>query len=392
MSETVFIFGHKNPDTDSICSAIAYAHLKNQLDQGVNYEPIALGKLSHETQFILEKALLEVPEIREKLHSKVYDLELTPIDTLKETDSVKKAFETLTRQAGRSLPVVDAYEHLIGIVSISDIIPYYLNMEGADVLSHSNTPFENLIQAFGLEIIHGNVPEGNIKGAVRLFEDLAEDEQLERDDVLFCDVKTYLKGAAMDTGSGHIVVANVAGEEDLAVAANGANVFATGISLCSIMKVINQTVPVGNMVHKEDLEYFMTYETIDDVKENMVTSKYTHFPVVNEEGFVKGIMSIGQPCGLQKEEGHPCRPQRSEPVHRWHRGTEYPRGDRPPQDCQYQHRIAAVFQSRAGGLHIHHHSQDVPGKERAHSQVDGSHHAECDSFGYTYFQISDLYT
>lgn len=302
MPETVYIFGHKNPDTDSICSAIAYAHLKNQLDPVIDYKAIALGKPSHETRFILDKAYLDVPDVMTKLPSRVSDLAITPVDTLKETDSLKKAFETITRQPGRSLPVVDAYEHLIGVVSISDIMPYYLNMEGTDILRQGKTPFENLVQAFNLKTYQGTVPSGSIEGAVRLFDDLDEGEMLKAEDVLLCNAKVLADGRALDTGAGHFIVANVEKEEQIEAAdgTGAANVFYTDMSLCSIMKVINQTVPVGNVVRKKDLEYFMTYETIDDVKENMLTSKFTHFPVVNEEGFVRGIISMANLIDYKK--------------------------------------------------------------------------------------------
>lgn len=289
--EKVYVFGHKNPDTDSICSAIAYAYLKNQLKSEYIYEPIALGEPNKETRFVLEQLKIEPPRLLDKIHARVLDLNIPMVMTAKETDSIKATLDTIIRHTGRSIPVVDSQEHLIGVISISDILPYYLDMEGRESLKNTQTPFENLIEAFQLRLLFGVHPIGNIQGAVRLFEDIREGEKLSDDDIVLCDIKNYQNGNVFRIGAKTVIVANVHSSDVLIKSPKMMSVFATKESLCSLLKVLNQIVPIRDIVKKEGLEYFTTYETIEDVKENMLTSKFLRFPVVDEAGFIKGMLS-----------------------------------------------------------------------------------------------------
>lgn len=294
MREIVYIFGHKNPDTDSTCSAIAYANLKNQIDSSHEYVPVLLGEPNKETQYVLKQVDHETPKVVHHLKPHVTDLEIKEVGFVKEATSIKSTLETIVTQVGRSIPVVGVHDHLIGVVSISDILPLYMSMEGQNFLKDTSTPYSNLMSELTLTTIHGKKPIGNITGRIILFDDIQEVEDFDKKDILFCDIKTYNKGKTKGMGVGVLVLANVQDIEGILIDAEETRtILMTDKSLCALLKVINQTAPIKSVVKKDNLEYFSTYETIDDVKRNMLTSKFRRFPVVDENGFIKGMISKG---------------------------------------------------------------------------------------------------
>lgn len=291
MKERIYVFGHKNPDTDSICSAIAYANLKNQVDPDSDYIPAALGLPSSETQYVLDSVGIDPPEIVDHLKSQVSDLTLDPVSYVNEQSSIKETLEKVIGHAGRTIPVAGQYNHLIGVVSISDLLPMYMNRDGQDFLSQSETPFNNLIGALPVTLEHGQRPNGIVKGRLVLFDDLLEGDVLTEEDIIFCNVQTYEKGGLDECGAGMLIMGNKS-EQPLAKRKHEwRTLYTTDQSVYAMIRQIHKTVPIQSIVRKSNLEYFTTYETLDDVKKNMATSRYRQFPVVDESGHIVGMMS-----------------------------------------------------------------------------------------------------
>ena len=291
MKEKVYVFGHRNPDTDSICSAIAYANLKKLTDPTHDYEAVALGKPNRETQFVLDSLSLEAPRIIDHLKPQVSDMTLDPVDFVYEQTSIKDTLEKVISQAGRTLPVAGPYNHLIGVVSISDLLPMYMYKDQQDFLKEAKTPFKNLLEALPIKRIHGQQPAGLIQGRLILFDDLVPGESLTEDDIVFCNADTYTSGQLEEYSPGYVILGNLRSEQ-LDVRPNeDATIYATDKSVYSLIRIIHNTVPIQSIVRKTNLEYFTTYETLEDVKQNMATSKFRRFPVVDENGQIVGTIS-----------------------------------------------------------------------------------------------------
>ncbi|QUH30069.1 putative manganese-dependent inorganic diphosphatase [Vallitalea guaymasensis] len=286
----IYIFGHKNPDTDSICSTIAYENLKKQLGYN-NYIAARLGAINKETAFALNYFNVDQPMLLKGLNPQVSDLNLPKIVVAHETDTVKQTLEKIISKIGRSIPVVDENERLIGIVSISDIVPPYLEMTSKTVLKDLNTPFKNIMTELKAKILMGEYQHNTIRGNVYLASDLTGDIELTQDDIVIADRKTDIINE-YETNNCCMILGNY-NENDII---NGAKsyegiILTTEYSVYEIVKLIGYSVPIKTMVKKEALEYFVTYETIDDVKNNMLTSRHMRFPVVDEYGFIKGMIS-----------------------------------------------------------------------------------------------------
>ena len=312
MKEKVYVFGHQNPDTDSICAAISYSYLKNKIDDNYIYEPVALKKVNKETRFALEYFGVDAPRIVSSLKPQVLDINLPEFNLLYETDSIRKALLFITGQIGRVVPVSDKKGRLIGIVSISDIIPRILNLGSRDVLKLSNTPIDNIIEDLKLEEISQGQTNKYIKGYVHVSTDLQDKKnkgKLRKQDLVLCnrfEFADYLEHAAV------IIVSGVENEQQKQSLVQmyqqkmqekpvDVRCFVSGKSVFELVKPLAQTAPISDVVMKNDLEYFVTYETIDDVKNNMLSSRFRRFPVVTEKGEVIGMISRSDLLDINKK-------------------------------------------------------------------------------------------
>ena len=144
MKENVFILGHKNPDSDSICSAIAYADYKNA-NGDVNAIPVRLGNINRETKFILDYFGVEVPELMETVRLSVEDLNFDKLAPVNPEVSLRMALNLMKKNNLNNLPVIDENEKLIGVVTVSDIIQSYIDVWDNTILGKSRTPIDNII-------------------------------------------------------------------------------------------------------------------------------------------------------------------------------------------------------------------------------------------------------
>ncbi len=145
-ARTVFVTGHTTPDTDSVCSAIAYAYFKSQTDRAHLFTPVRAGKLNHETAFVLEKFGVPVPAEIDSLVATVSDLELKRPVTVGVNDSVQ-ALALVMRQHGvRSVPVVDETGRLAGVVGLKDVAGHYMESVGFSDLAKAPIDLDILVK------------------------------------------------------------------------------------------------------------------------------------------------------------------------------------------------------------------------------------------------------
>lgn len=136
----VFIVGHKNPDCDSICSAIGYAYFKNILDKKYLYIPAKAGKLNNETKFVLEKFEIEPPMEIESLVATANDMELKKPIAASPNDSIRDVASLMKEKNIRTVPIIGSNKRLLGIVGLKDIAEHYMdNLGFSDI---STTPID----------------------------------------------------------------------------------------------------------------------------------------------------------------------------------------------------------------------------------------------------------
>jgi manganese-dependent inorganic pyrophosphatase len=297
--DNIYIFGHKNPDTDSICGALAYENLKKKLGFN-NYIAARLGEVNKETMYALEYFDLKAPILLKDLKPTVSDLTLTKGVVAYETDTLKNTLGKIISKVGRSIPVVDEKERLIGIVSISDIVPY-LEMTSKSLFKDLNTPFQNIVKELDAKIVLGEYLNEIIEGNVYLLSDTVDKNiTLSRKDILITEYNDNVLEMC-SANNCCIIFCNCENKELQIDKSYGGVILQTYYNVYESIKLIGYSVPIKTMVKKDSLEYFVTYETIDDVKNNMLTSKHRRFPVVDELGFIKGTISRSNLININKK-------------------------------------------------------------------------------------------
>ncbi|WKY49131.1 putative manganese-dependent inorganic diphosphatase [Eubacteriaceae bacterium ES3] len=290
MTQKIHVFGHRNPDTDSLCSAIAYANLKNLMGFD-NVFPARLGPVNKETQFVLDYFKVDAPELINDVKPQVSDLILSDFSMVSENDSISEAISVILEQPGRSVPVVDEHKKLIGMLSLSDIIHTFTSAFSKTVLRDNKTPYVNLIKLLNADVI-GELPDQIVSGSVYTITEIENNQKLNRQDIIVTvGAKEYLD-KAFKTEAGVIICSSTDKKilDPLPDYPKGV-IFFVDLGPFEVIRLLSQGIPIKNYYQKKQLEYFMTYETIDDVKKNMLTSVHERFPVANEEGEVVAIIS-----------------------------------------------------------------------------------------------------
>jgi manganese-dependent inorganic pyrophosphatase len=219
-----------------------------------------------------------------------------------EKDSIRKTLKVIVEETGRSLPVVDDNNRLIGIVSISDIVPRYLDTQRKELLKETRTSVENIMDVLELKIIYGKIESQFITGDVYLYADISDLNNLRPEDIIICNMKDVYENNLTALNVGAIIIGSVLDDKEIKLEGFiNSTVMITHKSVYDVIVHINQAIPISALVQKNNLEYFTTYETIDDVKENMFTSKHTRFPVVTENGLIKGSISRGSLINVQNK-------------------------------------------------------------------------------------------
>lgn len=290
MTQKIYVFGHRNPDTDSLCSAIAYAHLKQALGHTQVF-PARLGPINKETQFVLDTFEVDLPELIKDVKPQVSDLVLTDFSMAYENDSVSKTMGQIIDHPGRSLPVISDDEKLIGMVSLSDIIPAYTDAFSKSLLRDSETPLENIIELLEAQV-YGSIKSELVQGDVYTITEIEDGQTLSSQDILVTVQQDIYMNRAFATGAGIIIVSNASPDIVFQIPDHyhGA-VLIVAFGPFEVIRLLCQGIPIKNYYQKNHLEYFMTYETIDDVKKNMLTSDHERFPVVNVDGKVISTIS-----------------------------------------------------------------------------------------------------
>ena len=280
----VYVFGHKNPDTDSTCAAITYAWLKNKLDSEKEYIPAVLGEINAETEFCLEYFSVEKPKKLESLKPRVADMRLERIQPVREQDSILEVVQKIVKTSGKTLPVADDRGRLMGIISITDLVPAMLSSR-QNHLTELEIPITNLISVLELSKLQGELEDDVFRGNVYVFSDLTYYSRISRNGLIICNRHEFGTGFMFSLEPKYIIVADVDDSSVLNPIEDYKGViFTSRKNIYDLVQAINLALPVSDLIKKENLEYYDLYEYIEDVRKNLITSKYRSYPVVDEHG------------------------------------------------------------------------------------------------------------
>lgn len=302
MDKKIYVFGHKNPDTDSICASISYAHLKRALGYE-NVEAVSLGKINKETQFALDYFGVKAPKEIKNIKPQVSDLNFYPIPSVYVVDSVKKAWDVMTENGRQMIPVLYHDHKLAGVVSISDIAKTYIGLTDGCVLKEHKTPFINIPSVLEGKVISGSYPHAYVSGDVYTTASIADDTVLTENDIIITGANIGSITKALNSGAGCVIISdqdmhniNLSIPESCCAA-----VVCTSYSFFKTIKMISQSISVKNILKKENITYFEADDYLDEVKQTMLNTSYRHFPIMDKDGIVKGLISKRHLLDIQKK-------------------------------------------------------------------------------------------
>lgn len=298
MKETVYITGHKNPDSDSICAALAYAEYKNA-NGDVNAIPVRLGDINRETKFILEYFGVPAPMLLETVRLSVEDLDFDKIAPVSPDISLRMALELMKKNNLNSLPVIDGSEQLAGIVTISDIIGAYIDVWDNGVLGKSDTSIDNIIDTLSAKtiIIPDETKPLTGKLLVLAMEPKSVGRYIEENDIAICGDRKDAQELAINSNiSLMIVTGNVKVDDEIIGLAEEKKVtiISTPHDTFTTSRLITQSVPISHVMSSGNLVVFALDDLVDDVKEKMSQTRYRSYPVIDDDNNNKVVGLISR--------------------------------------------------------------------------------------------------
>ena len=290
----VYVIGHKNPDTDSICSAIAYANLKNKIT-GEKYIAKRAGEVNGETAYVLDKFQVSVPSLLDNVHLQVKDMDIRHIEGVSGHMSIKDAWARMKDENIKTLPVTRG-EKLEGLITIGDIATSYMEVYDNNILATARTQYRNIVKTLDGTLISGNEHGYFLNGKVVIAAsspDLMENF-IEKDDLVILGNRYESQLCAIEMDASCLVIcqgANIsktikkmAEERDIVIIQTPHDTFTAA-------RLINQSIPVKYFMSRDNLEIFHLNDYVEHVKEVMSKTKYRDFPILDNKGKFCGFLS-----------------------------------------------------------------------------------------------------
>lgn len=294
MSEVVYITGHKNPDTDSICAAIAYAELKRRL--GVPAVAARAGKLNRETEFVLDYFGVEAPQLLDSVRTQVSDLDIDGISPVSADISIRTAWNVMQKNNRKMLPVADEKGRLLGIVTLSDITESYMNTLETNSLSVSGTPLRNIAETIRARLVTGDEKAFRFTGKVVIATMSIEHMSpfLEKGDIVLTGDSGDVQRKAIESGACCIVL-TCGGKAAPGIAAfareKGCLILETAYDTYTAARLVNQSIPVGCIMTRRGIISFSPDDYIDNIRDRMLKTRFRSYPVVDSGGAILGFLS-----------------------------------------------------------------------------------------------------
>ena len=284
--EEILVFGHKNPDTDSICSSIAMSNLRKQ--QGFNAIPCRLGEINKETKFVLDKLGVKSPKLLKTVSAQITDLNYVEKSTISTEDSIKEALDLMTKENFSSLPVIDTEGYFKTMLSISDIANTYLEIDYSDLFSKYSTTFENLKEALEGEVISGNYPEGEIASNLK---EASELESLKKGDIVITTSLTDGIDKSIQAGAKVVIVCCKKEDFISPRVTSECAIMLVRHSFFKAISLISQSISVGGILNTNKVLFnFNKEDFLSEIRGIMKDANQTNFPVLEDDGKVYGTI------------------------------------------------------------------------------------------------------
>lgn len=302
----VWVVGHKNPDTDSICSAIAYANLKNKTDDG-EFIPKRAGELNEETKYVLDTFGVRTPCLITDVGAQVKDIEFRQSPGISETISLKRAWEMMKEQDVVTLSITDDDDNLVGLITTQDITTSYMDVYDNYILSRAKTQYRNLLDTLEGTLVCGDENAYFTSGKVLVGSANPEimEEYIDDGDLVIMGNRYEAQVCALEANASCMVIA---GEPKISrtiikmAEEKNCTLITTPYDTYTTARLINQSIPIRYFMRRENLVMFETEEYIEEVRDIMSRERHRYFPILNEYGKYVGMISRRNLLNMRKKQ------------------------------------------------------------------------------------------
>ena len=300
----VVVIGHRNPDTDSICSAIAYAELKNKTSD-LLCEPRRAGKMNQETEFVLKKFGVRPPRMCTDVNPKIRDVDYREMPGIPGSTSLRKAWEIMRDQQIDTLPVTSPDNELEGVITVKDIATANMDVFDTGILAKSLTSYKNILETLDGAMVVGDENAMCTTGHIRIGTATPEmlESTVEKGDIVILTNRYESQLCAIEKEASLLIICNgskvgrtiqrIAEETGVAIMTTPVDTYAAG-------KLISQCAPISYYMTRNDIMKFTLVTPVADVTRVMAKVRHRYFPILDEDGKYCGMVSRRNIINLQK--------------------------------------------------------------------------------------------
>ena len=304
---TIKVIGHRHPDTDSICSAIAYSRLKNILHPEHPCIPCRAGKLNRETEFVLNYFNVQEPELFTDVSPQIRDVDIRAMKGVDGEMSLRHAWSTMRDQQIDTLCVVDHEEHLKGVITVKDVAT--ANMDGLDthILEKAKASYQNIVDILEGTVLVGDITGRHVEGRIIIGSGSAEqiEKSISPGDVVIVANRSESQLAAIEMGAGCVVVcadSKVSRTICMLAEEQGCSMIGTPKSTYVAGQMISQAAPIRHYMTTENLLTFDLNSPVETATKIMASVRFRYFPVLDDDGRYLGVVSRRNMMGLHKKQ------------------------------------------------------------------------------------------
>ena len=300
----VVVIGHRNPDTDSICSAIAYAELKNRTSTLV-CEPRRAGKMNQETEFVLKKFGVTPPRMCTDVNPKIRDVDYREMPGIPGSTSLRRAWKIMRDQQIDTLSITSADNELEGIITVKDLATANMDVFDTAVLAKSRTSYKNILETLNGTMVVGNADAVCATGHIKIGTATPEllESSVEKGDIVILSNRYESQLCAIEKEASLLIICNgakvgrtiqrIADETGVAIMTTPVDTYAAG-------KLISQCAPISYYMTRDNILKFTLVTPVADVLRVMAKVRHRYFPILDEEGKYCGMVSRRNVIALRK--------------------------------------------------------------------------------------------
>ena len=305
-NHAIKVIGHRNPDTDSICAAISYSHLKNQIDQEHSYKPCRAGALNRETEFVLNHFQCPVPQLYSDVSPQIRDVDIRRRPGVDGEMSLRRAWMTMRDENLETLCVADG-GNLKGLITLQDIATANMDTLDTHILAESRTSYKSIVDTLNAEVLVGDIESKLVEGQIVIAAGSPEqmEQVINKGDIVILANRAEGQLTAVECDAGCVVICAgskvsraicmLAEEKDCIILRTDYSTYAAG-------KMITQAAPIRHYMVSDGLMTFTLNSSVDDATQVMASVRHRYFPILDDDGTYLGVVSRRNLLNLHKKQ------------------------------------------------------------------------------------------